>query len=141
MLVRAAPPEHWPWLLERVGLAPSVGFKAIEAVDEAGTIKGMVGYCGWTANSVQCHMAVDSPIAWRSLLAPAFNFPFVWAGRKVLVGIVSAFNERSVRMTRHLGFKEAHRIRDGWAEGVDLIVFEMRREECRYLFPSKRKAA
>ena len=82
---------------------------------------------------VQCHMVVDTPIAWRSLLPWVFTYPFVEAARTVLLGIIRSNNERSRAMARALGFTETHTVRDGYSQGVDLVFVEMRREQCRYL--------
>ena len=30
-IVREAPPEHYPWLLNRIGLTPTANFKMLEA--------------------------------------------------------------------------------------------------------------
>jgi L-amino acid N-acyltransferase YncA len=133
MRVQAAPPKHFPWLTSRTGCVLTEQARAIEALDGRGLIRGMVAYDGWTENSVQAHMAVDTPIVWRSLLGPAFEYPFTECDKGVLIGIIPGHNARSVAMTRSLGFQEAHRVRDGWAKGDDLVVFEMRREECRHL--------
>lgn len=138
MIVRAAPSDHFPWLVSRVGCAITPAFRAIEAVDVRGNIRGMVGFDLWTANSVQAHMAVDTPIAWRSLLRPAFRYPFLEGGRGLILGIISAANAKSLAMARGLGFHETHRIRDGQSVGVDLVVMEMRREHCRWI---ERRAA
>lgn len=133
MEVRAAPAEHFGWLLSRIGLAPGVDFKAIEAVDAKGEIRGMVGYDHWTHNSVNAHIALDSPIALRSLIRAAFAYPFEQVGFGVLVCPVASDNEASMRLCRGLGFREAYRMRDGHDVGVDLVLWEMRREECRHL--------
>lgn len=93
----------------------------------------MVGFDGWTDNSCQAHMAVDYPAVWRSLLQPAFAYPFVENNRKLLVGTIAANNARSLALAKRMGFKETYRIRDAWADGVDLVLVEMRREECRFL--------
>lgn len=78
-------------------------------------------------------MAVDAPVVWRSLLRPAFSYPFLEAGRSLLLGIIPADNTKSCGMARRLGFREAYRVIDGWSVGIDLVVHEMRRHECRWL--------
>ncbi len=133
MKTQEVPPPVFEWLQQRTGCLLTPDFRAIAAVDSKGRIAGMVGYSCWTENSVQCHMAAATPLAWRALLPAAFEYPFIRGGRGVLLGLISADNTRSVRMTRRLGFRETHRIRDGHARGVDVIVFELRREECRWL--------
>lgn len=133
MKVQAAPPAHFAWLEGRTGCVLSRNARAIEAVDEQGRVRGMVAYDGWTVNSVQAHMAVDAPAVWRSLLRPAFSYPFEEAGKGLLLGIVPAHNKRSVRMVRRLGFRLVHEVLDGWAPGDSLLCFELRREDCRWL--------
>jgi hypothetical protein len=131
--VVAADFEDLAWLVKRTQAALTTGTKAIKAVDEAGRIRGMVAYCAWTLNAVQCHMAVDAPIVWRSLRGPAFRYPFLECGKGLILGAIEADNERSVRTVLHLGFKLAHTVVDGFAVGNDLLLFELRRDECRWL--------
>lgn len=123
------------WLEARAGCVLSRQATLVAAVKQGAPerIRGVVAYDNWTENAVQAHMAVDSPIVWRHLLRPAFEYPFQQCGKNVLLGIIPSHNAKSVQMTRALGFKEAHRVKDGWAKGDDLIVFEMRREDCRFL--------
>ncbi len=118
------------WLIERTQAALTPHAKGIAAVDR-GRVRGMVVYDNWTHNSVQAHMAVDSPIVWRTLLPEVFRYPFQHRG--VLLGVIPEDNHRSNDMVMALGFRLRHAITDGWAEGVDLNIYEMRREECRWL--------
>lgn len=84
-------------------------------------------------------MAVESPIIWRHLLRPAFEFAFERSKRSLLVGIIPAHNLRSASFAQAVGFELAHIVRDGWAPGDDMLVFEMRKEQCRWLEPSQCK--
>src|SRR6185295_5280096 len=126
--VEAAKKEELEWIVARTDcvLTPIAG--AIKAVDTAGRIRGMVAYDWWTDNSVQVHMAVDTPIAWRDLIRWGFWYPFEQRGRDIIIGVVAASNEKSLRMSKHLGFVETYRIRDGHRRGVDLVLLEMRKE-------------
>jgi hypothetical protein len=133
MHVTAGHGETFDWLSARTHCALTPRARAIKAVDASGRIRGAVAYDCWTENAVQAHMAVDTPVAWRALLRPAFSYPFEEAGKGLLLGIIPAGNARSVALTQRLGFREAYRVRDGWAVGEDLVVFEMRRHECKWL--------
>lgn len=133
MRVQVAPPEHFPWLLERTGLWPSPGLRALEAVDELGQVRGMVGYDTWMRSTCFMHVAIEQPIAIRCLLRPAFSSLFEDAGYSVAMGLTRASNAPALRLARHLGFREAYRIRDGWQPGEDLIISELRKEDCRWL--------
>jgi hypothetical protein len=133
VIVRAAPPEHYPWIAERAQLVIGPAFRAIEAVDEAGKIHGMVGYDGWTPGAVCVHVALEHPAALRHLLRQGFKIPFLDFGREVALACVLSTNKRSLALVPRLGFRFAYRVRDGWSKGVDMVWFEMRRDECRWL--------
>lgn len=135
MRVEAAAWGDVLWLTDRTGVIGTPRLRAIKATDTAGAIRGMVAYDEWTPASCQVHMAADTPIAWRSLLRPAFSYPFEEVGVRVLLGVIPASNTRALTMVRHFGFTLEHVIRDGFSEGVHLCLFEMRREACRWLSP------
>lgn len=121
------------WLVERVGCALTKDARAIAAVDSSGRIHGMVAYDVWCENSVQAHVAVDTPAAWRALLPAAFFYPFIEANKGVLLCVVRGQNTKSLRVCAHLGFQVKAQVKDGFAQGDDLVLLEMRRETCRWL--------
>lgn len=146
MTVRPAPLEHLPWIAERANLVPP--FQAIEAVDDAGRIHGMVAFSGWTPGAVCVHIALDNPMVLRHLLRPAAGIAFdsptgspAGYGKSVAVGTILSTNKRSLRLARRLGFREVWRGRDWWAQGVDMVWLEMRRENCRFIDQDRRAVA
>lgn len=141
MIVQAAHPSHYEWIEKRAGVSAGPMFRAIEAVDSAGRIHGMVGFDSWMPNSATLSIALDNPAAFRHLLAPAFRIPFVEFGRGLVQVIVLSTNAKSLRLVKHVGFKETHRVRDGWAVGADLVMFEMRRKDCRWLSENTKQEA
>lgn len=131
-MVRAATLEEFRWLTERTGYEPGAGFRAI--VQEAGgRLLGLVGFDGWTPGAVWMHVATEAPGACRGLLRAAFRYAFEEAGRRVALGMVRASNKRSLRLAERLGFREVGRLREAWAPGEDMVLLEMRREECRWI--------
>ncbi len=137
--IHQAPREHFGWVCSRVGHSPSVIFSALEAVDAGGRIVGMVGFDHWTPGSVQMCVAIESPHVLRNIRA-AFDHAFVEKGRRVAIAFVSAANTTALKLYAHLGFRESHRISDGLDDGVDLVLVEMRREECRWLSKPRQEA-
>lgn len=131
MIVRAA--VDLSWLEQRAGCCFNRQARAIEAVDNKGAIAGMVALDWCTPASAQMTVAIDRPIAVRSLLKAAFDWVFNQAGKEIARGIVRASNTRAIVFDEGLGFKEVGRLRDGWAIGEDLVVLEMRRADCRWL--------
>ena len=140
-LVQAAPPADYGYLVARTGCALTSDFRAIEAMDGQERIRGMVGYCNWTKSAVQLHIAVEAPSVWRALLRPGLEYPFVECGRRVLLGLIAVSNKRSARFTRAVGFRDVARIKDGWEVGEDMVLFQLRREDCRFLLSDERRAA
>lgn len=143
--IQAAPPDHLRWLAERAALSIQPGLMALEAVDESGRIVGMVGYeLGW-ATTVAMHVAVDHPAALRHLLRPgfcaAFEPPPRGFGRLAATATVLSTNKRSLALVPHLGFRHVFTGRGYAGDGVDVEFFEMRREECRWIPRSLRRAA
>jgi RimJ/RimL family protein N-acetyltransferase len=139
MILRVAPPDHWCWIAERAKLTIGPGFGAMEAIEDLrgaeGPVRilGMVGFDGWTPNSVSLHVALDSPIALRKLVRQCFGMAFDQFKREVVTGIVLSSNERALKLDRHLGYREVFRGRDWYAPGIDMVALEMRREDCRFL--------
>jgi RimJ/RimL family protein N-acetyltransferase len=108
-------------------------FRAIKAVSD-GIIQGIVGFDYWTPTAVQLHIWA-TPLGLRGgkLITEAFDYAFNQAGKKVAFGIIPSSNERALRFVRKVGFSEVCRLRDGWDEGVDMVINEMRADNCRWL--------
>lgn len=134
MIVRKAAPEECLSVAGQLDYVPTVDVRGIVAVDASGTVAGGILYDGWTLNAVHMHMWIPNPLlAARALLVPAFAYAFEEAGRGLALGLTPGDRKAACRLAKHLGFVELYRIEDGWAEGVPLIAFGMRREACRYL--------
>lgn len=141
LTVRAAPPAHYLWLKRFSGCALTDDFQAVEAIDNTGRIRGMVGYCLWAPNSVQAHMATTSPIVWRSLLGPALRYPFEQIGVRSMLATVPASNSASILFALHVGFREVHRIQAGWTDGEDLAILQLERDSAARWMSANRRAA
>lgn len=137
MKVAAAAPAAWPWLVERTGCVLTSDFRAIQATDVNGKIRGMVGYCDWAPNSVRAHLAADSPIVWRSLLRPALEYPFTQAGVGMILAAVRGSNARSLRFCGAVGLGVTCRVKDGFKAGEDWVLLQLRKEDCRFLLGSE----
>lgn len=138
-----ASPADLLWLEKRAGCCLTIRAKGIKAVDRSGRIRGLVAYDDFTLNSCAVHQAAESPIAWRALSPACFQYPFIQLGLGVVTGAVPASNARSLRFAQRMGFREIYRVRDGAAPGEDMVVHELRREECerRGLFNPREGAA
>lgn len=106
---------------------------ALGAERDGELVGGMV-VSGWVPG-VRCtlHMAGEGDV-WitRGILREVFWYVFEQLQCKVVIGWVSSGNEKSMRLTQHLGFKEVGRIAGGCSDG-DLVYFAMYKTECRWI--------
>ena len=94
----------------------------------------MAGYDYWTPNAVQMHIWIKHPEAYLSkeFIQEGFGYPFN-SGRNLVIGVTPGDNARALTFNRKLGFVEKYRIKDGWSLGTDMVIQELRREDCRWL--------
>ena len=92
----------------------------------------MVGYDNWLPSACQMHVALDEPAAAMALIRTAFGIPFNEFGFVAVLAPIVASNDSARRLVEGLGFKLVHR-GQGYAGGVDLLFYEMRREDCRWI--------
>lgn len=130
----------FPWLTERTGYEPTSGARGIMASLADGTPAGIVVFDGWTPGACWMHVALAHPAACRGLLYAAFAYVFQECDRALALGAVRASNKRSLALASHLGFEVLARVPGGWAEGEDVVLMAMTRNECRWI-QKKRRAA
>lgn len=83
--------------------------------------------------SVYGHWAVSDKHALnREFLTAIFRYPFVQLDCSVLIGLIAGDNEASIEVAGHLGFDLEHTIKGAHPSG-DLLIYTMRRNECRWL--------
>lgn len=128
-------------MTERSGYTPGAGFRAIHVEDDYGRVRGMVGFDGWTPSAVWLHVAVDKPGACRGLLWAAFDYAFRQCGKQLALANIPACNADALALAERLGFSEVARLQGAWDGTVDLVLLQMRREDCRWLSASTRRAA
>jgi hypothetical protein len=123
--------RDWGWVREHVKCVLCEDTKGVIA-ERDGEIVGACIADSWAPGSCMGHFAATTPMVWRAGLHKEF-FRWVFANRAILIGVTPADKVAAIRMNRHLGFRELTRIPDGFDEGVDYIVFQMRRDECRWI--------
>lgn len=122
------------WVAERIGCSKDWGaFEAIGLEQDGDLIAGVV-VDGYTKNArCSIHCAGDGK-RWlnREFLSVVFRYVFEQAACRVVVNTVNSENEASMKFTEHLGFEEKLRVEGGSPDGA-LVIFVMRREDCRWL--------
>jgi hypothetical protein len=97
-------------------------------------VAGVV-YAQKTASNVHTHIASDGSRHWLTpeYLGFIFAYPFNHLKCERITGFVRDDNIDSRRFVENLGFIREGRLRRACADGTDLIVYGMLREECRFL--------
>lgn len=108
--------------------APSIGML------ENGKIVGGVVYTMYTGTGIMMNVAGGYK-GWinREFLHVAFSYPFKQLGCTRVSGLVRVDNPVAQDFDERLGFKREGLIRKGDDDGMDLIMYGMLREECKWI--------
>lgn len=98
-----------------------------------GKLRAVVVYCGFSGQSCVIHIASEGH-HWmtKGFLKIAFEYPFKILKLKVILATIAGNNEKSLRLSRHLGFQEVATIADAHNDG-DLVILKMRFEDCKWI--------
>jgi L-amino acid N-acyltransferase YncA len=98
-----------------------------------GELRACVVYCNFQGKSCQTHICSTGK-HWMSkeYLWAMFDYPFEKLGLKVILAVIAGSNEKSLKLSRKLGFKDVAKIPDAHDDG-DLVILTMRPDECRWL--------
>lgn len=130
-LIRASNYEEMERLCKELPYNPTSGLRGITYGDGL----AVVAYDNWTHNSVfiHCWSKATSPWFDRRFLREMFRYPFEICGKGLVIGCTQGDNTPVLEFGRRVGFVEKYRVKDGWKLGTDLVIQEMRREDCRWL--------
>jgi hypothetical protein len=117
-----------------VRVPPSGDLQAFASLsDRTAAVLGVVAFTGFWGRVCSVHLAGEGNWVNRNLIWRSFDYPFRQVGVQAVLAPISAGNARSLNFAQRMGFKEVHRIRDGWADDVDLIILQLLREDCHWL--------
>ena len=139
MLVVADTPELKQLAAEilhkEIGVQPSADQQAILwANPETKVIEWCIGFTAFIGKTCQIHVVnFNKKYTPRKLLWATFDYPFRQLGLESLIGIVNSNNEQAMKYDQNLGFKEVHRFVGLHDDGGDIVVFEMKKDECRFV--------
>jgi RimJ/RimL family protein N-acetyltransferase len=110
------------------------GMKGLGLERDGELVAGVV-YEGFNGHNVWMHVAAEPGAKWmtRGYLRYCFYYPFVELGCSRVSGYVEASNEVARRFDEHLGFRQEAVLNGAASDGGDVILYAMRREECRYV--------
>ena len=127
--------DDWNWISKRADPTLTENTKGIVAVDtKVDRIVAMAVFDNWTDNSVNVHLAIDKPLVLRhGFLEECFNYIFNTCNKGIIMATIPGDNAKSLKLSSHIGLDVVHTIKDGFNKGVDYILMEMRKENCKWL--------
>lgn len=120
-----------PVICKEIEYTPGAMAQAIACVDGNNLLAGTV-YDHYNGSTVNAHILVRG-IPTREWWVAIFDYPFNVLGVRKLVGQVPSTHSEAQKLDKNFGFVEEARIKDFYAEGDDLIVFTMTRDQCKVL--------
>jgi RimJ/RimL family protein N-acetyltransferase len=116
------------------GLVRSEGMRAIGLRKNGELVAGAV-FEGFNGRNLWAHIAAVPGARWlnRDFLRACFAYAFGVCGVSRVSGYVDESNRAARRFDEHLGFREEARLRGAGADGGDVIVYVMWRQDCRFL--------
>lgn len=107
-------------------------------MEKDGCITAVVVYNNYIrANSIDMHVVSSVAGKWltRPFLATVFAYPFEQLGVRRVTARIGANNPKAEHFLRSLGFTHEGTIRKGWEPNIDLLIYGLLKEECRFLEP------
>lgn len=134
-IIRAATKDEIKQICEKIQFAYKDNSNGVLIEDENGGIGAAALYDRWTYSAVEMHAYSAGPkYVFRPEFCRAmFEYPFVEQNKMLAFAVTPCDNTASIALARFLGFREVYRIRDGWKPGTDMVIQELRRENCRFL--------
>jgi hypothetical protein len=125
--------REWDWIAARAECVQSADSKGMVAYRD-GEIACAVAFDHWSHNSVHIHTAFVDLLPFKHGWPEAvFDYVFNQCDKGVIMGVTPASNVKAVRFNKHIGFVELFRVKDGFEVGIDFVVTEYRKENCKYL--------
>ncbi len=97
--------------------------------ERKGRLDGAVIYTNCSRTNVTASIVLEAPFTRRFLYA-GFWYPFEQLKVRRITALVEAWNEPSICLCKHLGFRVEGRLREAAVEGGDVLVMGLLREEC-----------
>lgn len=110
------------------------GMQAI-GLERNGELVAGVVYEGYNKHNIWMHVGAAPGKRWmtREYLKACFAYPFLQCGVSRISGYVNASNLEARKFDEHLGFKQEAILSGAAPDGGDVIIYVMRREDCKYV--------
>jgi len=125
----ATDPRVVNWVKHRTGL--SLGATAVGIGEERdGKIIAGAAFDCWTVNNIFVSLAVDESPS-KDFWLFVTDYPFEQLGCTRVTAMLESGNEKSEKITKHMGFTEECRLVGAASNGGDLVMHVLRKPDCR----------
>jgi len=128
-------PIDWAWVnvhLPLIRCEDTGGLMAIDSDTQLPVAAFVVDNVAPT--SVQAHFLVTNPLVMRhGFLEECCMFVYEGLKKKIMFAQIPSNNHASLSVTEKIGFKTVCTLPDAYDEGVDYIVRQMHKDECKFL--------
>ena len=117
-----------------VGLKRCDGMTAIGLRKRGELVAGAI-FEGYNGSNVWVHLAGLPGARWmtREYLFACFAYAFLVCDVQRLSGYVDASNAQARKLNEHFGYRIEATLSGAAADGGDVLIYVMRREDCRFL--------
>ena len=125
--------SDWDWVCAQVPVIACQDTSGIIATKAGEPVAACI-LDNWSHSSVQFHIMITNPFVLRcGFMEVCADHVFNKCNRESIYGYIPADNVKSVRLAEHVGFKVVVRLKDAWKKGVDYLIVEMRKDDCKFL--------
>lgn len=126
--------DDWPWVRTHLSLSYTDDTKGFVVEDENGERVAAAIFRDWSITSVAVHQYIGNPLVLRhGYYEEIANYVYVTADRATIYGPTPSDNLKAIKLNKHIGFTEEARLKDSVMFGVDLILFRLDKNDCRFL--------
>ena len=104
-------------------------------LEEDGELIAGVVYDNYTKAGINMHIAAEDGRRWlnRDYLFRCFAYPFLQLGCRRVTGLSREDNVTAHKFIEHLGFRREGLIREAYRDGMNVILYGMLKDECRWI--------
>ena len=117
-----------------VPLHPSAGMQGLGLIKDDELIAGVM-FDDYNGSNMWMHVAAIPGRRWmtRDFLYATFAYPFLQLNIRRLSGWVEADNIDARKFDEHIGFKQEAVLKQAGRNGVDVIIYSMFKDDCRFI--------
>jgi hypothetical protein len=126
--------DQWEEINKYLPLLCVEDTQAILAYNIKEELLGAMVFDNWTDTSVHAHFLLRKPMLLRhGFFEVCFGYVFGQSGRDMMYTIIPGNNDKSRRLVKRLGATEKCILEGAFKKGEDMVLVELRKENCKYL--------